>query len=166
MTMLSPNSAFAVAVGCGGLPDDDEEAPGRLLNRAEFLAPDEPDLELKPKTGRTVRFMIEIQTTTAGPLAGGRNRAGINRVVRRNMMALRFAYNKRLKARPGLRGKITVKFAINEFGKIIFCDVLCSTVNDAALEEQVAAVLGRWRFDKIDLVGDVMTVVYPFAFTN
>ena len=50
------------------------------------------------------------------------------RVVMQNIAALRYAYNKRLREKPGLKGKITCKFAIDEFGKVIFCEALESTI--------------------------------------
>jgi TonB family protein len=102
--------------------------------------------------------------TKGGALTGGRSRASIMRVVMQNLAALRYAYNQRLREKPGLKGKITVKFAIDEFGKIIFCQVVSSTMDDPSLEETVTAKIKRWVFEKIDKPGDVTEVVYPFVF--
>ena len=99
-------------------------------------------------------------------LTGGRSKASIMRVVMQNIAALRYAYNKRLREKPGLKGKITVKFAIDEFGKVIFCQVTESTMEDKELETSVTDKIKRWVFEKIDKPGDVTEVVYPFVFSQ
>jgi TonB family protein len=83
-----------------------------------------------------------------------------------NIAALRYAYNKRLREKPGLKGKITVKFAIDEFGKVIFASVVESTMGDSELETIVVDKIKRWVFEKIDKPGDVTEVVYPFVFSQ
>lgn len=106
------------------------------------------------------------QFTRGGALTGGRSKASIMRVVMQNLAALRYAYNKRLREKPGLSGKITVKFAIDEFGKVIFCKVVDTTINDGLLESTVTGKIKRWVFEKIDKPGDVTEVVYPFVFSQ
>ncbi len=101
-----------------------------------------------------------------GALTGGRSKASIMRVVMQNLAALRYAYNKRLREKPGLKGKVTVKFAIDEFGKVIFCEVVNSTMGDATFENLVVTRVKRWVFEKIDKPGDVTEVVYPFVFSQ
>ncbi|MBN1604366.1 MAG: AgmX/PglI C-terminal domain-containing protein [Chitinispirillaceae bacterium] len=101
-----------------------------------------------------------------GALTGGRSKASIMRVVMQNLAALRYAYNKRLRDKPGLNGKITCKFAIDEFGKVIFCQVVESTMGDSELETLIAAKIKLWVFEKIDKPGDVTEVVYPFVFSQ
>ncbi len=99
-------------------------------------------------------------------LTGGRSKASIMRVVMQNIAALRHAYNKRLREKPGLKGKVTVKFAIDEYGKVIFCQVVESTMGDPGLEQEIADKIRRWIFEKIDKPGDVTEVVYPFVFSQ
>ncbi len=106
------------------------------------------------------------KTVSGGALTGGRSMASIRRVVMQNLAALRYAYNKRLREKPGLRGKITVKFAIDEFGKVIHCNVVSSTIKDSELEATVVSKIKRWAFGKIDKPGDVTEVVYPFVFSQ
>ncbi|MCX7727246.1 MAG: TonB family protein [Chitinispirillaceae bacterium] len=106
------------------------------------------------------------QFTKGGALTGGRSKASIMRVVMQNLAALRYAYNKRLREKPGLKGKITVKFAIDEFGKVIFCEVVESTMGDPELENTVVAKIRLWVFEKIDKPGDVTEVIYPFVFSQ
>jgi len=101
-----------------------------------------------------------------GALTGGRSRASIQRVISQNMAALRFAYNKRLREKPGLTGKITVKFAIDESGKVIFANKVESTMGDPELESTVISRLKSWNFERIDKPGDVTEITYPFVFSQ
>jgi len=123
----------------------------------------ESSLSLKKRGNLTVS---EPKFVKGGALTGGRSRASIMRVVMQNIAALRYAYNKRLREKPGLKGKITCKFAIDEFGKVIFCEALESTMSDPALEAEVVDKIKRWVFEKIDKPGDVTEVVYPFVFSQ
>jgi len=110
--------------------------------------------------------MVRPDFEKGGALTGGRSRASIQRVVMQNMAALRHAYNRRLRDKPGMSGKITVKFAIDEFGKVIFAQVVESTMGDAELEKVVVDRVRSWNFDKIDKPGDVTEVTYPFVFSQ
>jgi len=101
-----------------------------------------------------------------GALTGGRSRASIQRVVMQNMAALRYAYNKRLREKPGLTGKITVNFAIDEFGRVTFARIVESTMSDSELESTVVSRVKSWNFEKIDKPGDVTEVTYPFVFSQ
>lgn len=121
-------------------------------------------LDLKKKGGALKLNAPDF--VKGGSLTGGRSRASIQRVVMQNMAALRYAYNKRLRDKPGLTGKITVKWAIDEFGKVLFAQVVESTINDSELETVVKERIMRWVFEKIDKPGDVTECVYPFVFSN
>ncbi|MDG5814389.1 AgmX/PglI C-terminal domain-containing protein [Chitinispirillales bacterium ANBcel5] len=101
-----------------------------------------------------------------GALTGGRSRASIQRVVMQNMAALRHAYNRRLREKPGLGGRVTVKFSIDEFGKVLMAQIEESTIGDSQLEQTIVARIRRWNFDRIDKPGDVTEVVYPFVFSQ
>jgi TonB family protein len=125
---------------------------------------DEGSLALKKRGGELK--VSAPQFVSGGSLTGGRSKASIMRVVMQNLAALRYAYNKRLREKPGLQGKVTVKFAIDEFGKVIFCEVVQSTMGDPNFEEIVVSKIKRWVFEKIDKPGDVTEVVYPFVFTQ
>jgi len=102
----------------------------------------------------------------SGSLTGGRSRASIQRVVMQNVAPLRYAYNRRLREKPGLYGTVTVKFAIDESGKVIFAQVVKSTINDPEIENTVVTRVQSWVFEQIDKPGDVTEVVYPFSFSQ
>ena len=120
---------------------------------------------VKLKKKKTLRVKQPTGASGAG-LSGGRSRANIMRVVRQNLAALRYAFNKRLRDKPGLRGKVTVKWAIDEFGNVLFAKVVSSTVNDPDFEQTVMKKVKLWKFGKIDKPGDVTEVTYPFVFTQ
>ena len=120
-------------------------------------------------SGEKKRGSLKIaspQFTKGGSLTGGRSKASIMRVVMQNLAALRYAYNRMLQEKPGLKGTITVKFAIDEFGKVMFCRVVSSTMGDPELEKKIVEKIKRWVFEKIDKPGDVTEVVYPFVFSQ
>lgn len=96
---------------------------------------------------------------------GGRSKSSIMHTVMDNLPALRYAYNRWLRVHPGAAGKITVKFAIDEFGNVIFCDVLNGTLMDAELSDQVISIVKTWQFGKIDKPGDITEAVYPLVFS-
>jgi len=99
-------------------------------------------------------------------VTGSRSRESIQRVIMQNMSALRYAYNKRLREKPGLSGKINIKFAVDESGGVIFAQLLESTMGDSALEETVVNKVKSLMFEKIDKSGDVTEIIYPFVFSR
>jgi TonB family protein len=126
-------------------------------------------IEFAPKRGppprATITPSIKIQDGS-GTLTGGRSKMEIMRVVMQNLNALRYVYNKRLHEKPGLKGRITVKFVIDEFGSVMHCEVIESSMGDTLLEATVMGKILRWRFDVIDKPGDLTEVVYPFVFST
>ena len=112
----------------------------------------------------------ELQVRDPGPaqaagLTGGRSRASIMRVVRQNMASLQHAYNLRLRDNPGMQGRVTVKWAIDEHGNVIYTRLVSSTINDNTFEQTVLDRIRRWAFGRIEIPGDVTEVEYPFVFT-
>lgn len=95
-----------------------------------------------------------------------RSKASIMQVVMINLAHLRYAYNWRLRQKPGIKGKITFKFAINEHGDVIYSKAISSTVNDPVLEKDIEILISRWKFCPFYKLGDVTEVVYPFIFSQ
>jgi outer membrane biosynthesis protein TonB len=90
------------------------------------------------------------------------------RVVLRELPKLKHAYNRKLRSNPGLQGKITVKFAIDEFGDVIFSEVMHdgTTVGDRELQNEFASIVKAWKFQRIPKPGDVTEVIYPFILSQ
>jgi TonB family protein len=97
-------------------------------------------------------------------LTGGRSRAGIMRVVMQNIASLKYEYNKRLREKPGLAGKVVVKFVVDPKGSVILCEIVESTMKDPDLEKRIIEKMSRWVFDKVDDKIGTTEVVYPFVF--
>jgi TonB family protein len=79
---------------------------------------------------------------------------------------MRYAYNRRLRSNWGVQGKITIKFAIDQYGRIIFSKVIATTANDNLLEQAVREQIACWKFGPIMKEGDVTEVIYPFVFSR
>jgi TonB family protein len=109
---------------------------------------------------------IDISLSDSIEYAPFRSKASIMEVVMINLGYLRFAYNWRLRQKSGIKGRITVKFAIDEYGKVIFSKIVGSTVHDQTLESDVVKVIRSWEFCPINKPGDVTEVVYPFDFSQ
>jgi hypothetical protein len=96
---------------------------------------------------------------------GGRSKESIFRAIKTQSSEFKKIYHARLADKPGLKGKIYFKFAINELGSVVYCKVDSSTVNDETLENKLAALINRWKFEKTDIPGDIIAVNYPFVFS-
>lgn len=105
------------------------------------------------------------KTISAGPMSGGRTQESIMRVVMQHIAGLRYSYNKRLKEKPTMKGKVTVRFSIDAAGNVVDCRIVTSSMNDNQLEEEITSQIMRWRFDPVDKPG-VAVVEYPFAFSQ
>jgi TonB family protein len=95
-----------------------------------------------------------------------RSRQSIMATVMQDLKYMRYAYNRRLRDMPGLKGKITIRFAVDEFGKVIFSGMQESTMGDKVLETEVVQIVKTWEFCPIRNHGDVCEVVYPFVFSQ
>lgn len=96
----------------------------------------------------------------------GRSKASIMKVVMTYLKNLRYAYNRRLASGKEIKGRITVKFAIDHYGRVIFVKQLKSGVNDRLLKEAVVEQVASWKFEPILKPKDVTEVVYPFVFSH
>jgi len=150
-----PNSGF----GGGGIP-------GGIDDLMNSLTGNSGGVNLTQRVGKLRDSGASGGFGVGGALSGGRSRISIQRVVMQNMAALRHAYSRRLRDKPGLSGTVTVKFSIDEFGKVIFAQMMSSSMNDPDLEATVVSRVKTWVFEKIDKPGDITEVTYPFAFSQ
>lgn len=134
---------------------------GDLLGNISEGTAIEMKLKKLPVTIGTVAEHLKGQA-----FVGGRNKTEIMRVVMQNIRALRYVYNKRLRENPGLSGRVTVKFGIDELGRVLFASVVESTLGDSEFEVSIVDKVRRWVFAKIDKPGDITEVVYPFVFAQ
>jgi hypothetical protein len=125
---------------------------------------DEERQYIKIRKSQCYKFH-EDTTKHKANLTGGRSRKSIMNVVMEHLHELKYAYNQRLKVRPGFGGKIVMKYAIDEFGKVIYCEAVEDSIGDDILKKQIIQNIKAWKFENINKLGDVTEVVYPFVFT-
>jgi TonB family protein len=87
-------------------------------------------------------------------------------VVMKHVQGLRLIYTDRLKSKPGLHGTCTIRYAINDSGRVIYCAVLKSTLGDEVLDTLVVQNVRQWQYPAIPKKGDVTEVIYPFTFAE
>lgn len=104
--------------------------------------------------------------TKGGALTGKRSRKNILKTVIQNLAALRYLYNKRLREKPGLKGRVTTKFKINHKGEVISCKVVSSTVKDRKFKKNLVKKILKWNFGEIQFPNDTTEVIYPFVFSQ
>jgi hypothetical protein len=162
---LEPGIGVGIGFGPSGLQPGNGSGLGDPLDGLM-----QPNGE--PVTLRQVRHSSSLETIGTnvkqigcGVLSNGRSKSGIMRTVMENLPAVRYAYNRWLRQHPGAAGKITLKFAIDEFGNVIFCDVQSATLQGSELSSQVISIVKTWNFGKIDKPGDITEAVYPLVFS-
>ena len=123
------------------------------------------------------RYPFNIDTAKL-KLTGNRSKESVGRVLEKAIYSLRYVYNRRVRDIPSLSGTITVKFAIDEFGKVISAQVIKSTANDTTLENGILRKIQEshspspmngsihWYFGEINSPGDTTVVTYPFTFAQ
>jgi len=77
---------------------------------------------------------------------------------------LQRTYNQQLIDNPGMQGRITVRWSIDEFGNIISAKLVSSTVNDLTFEQTVVSRIRSLVFGRINVPGDITEVEHPFEF--
>jgi len=115
--------------------------------------------------GTASEFTMNDGISGKNDFIGGRSKLSITIVIIEKLSEFKRIYTLRLLEKPGLEGEIDFKFGIDESGRVPFCTVAGSTMNDGTLENQFADFIKNWRFDKIDKPGDVFEVTYPFYFS-
>jgi len=100
-----------------------------------------------------------------GEINGKRTKTEIMKTIMQNLAAIRYCYNKRLKDKPGLSGRITVKFAIISSGKVINPEIKETTMNDSIFEEQIRVKFKEITFPEFSKQNDTTEVIYPFVFS-
>jgi TonB family protein len=94
---------------------------------------------------------------------GSMDKELIRQVIRENIKEIRYCYERELTTSPRLAGTVTMKFIISATGAVSSSEVARSTVNNAGLEQCVAARMRTWTFPKV-VGGGIVMVTYPFIF--
>ena len=88
----------------------------------------------------------------------------IRRIVRRHLNEIKFCYEKGLRKRPDLSGRVAVRFLIEPTGGVKTAVVTSSTTGDLAVDQCIAQTVSRMTFPMPKESGIVL-VTYPFTLT-
>lgn len=97
--------------------------------------------------------------------SGTIDREAIRRVIMANTRIIRSCYERELNKTPDLVGKITIEFDIGEKGTVLRAAVKINELGNRAVGECLTSRLKTWRFPEPP-TNEVVTVAYPFAFSN
>jgi Inner membrane component of T3SS, cytoplasmic domain len=95
---------------------------------------------------------------------GALDKSLIDAVIKRNMAAIRYCYQRELTKNPALGGKITVKFVIAADGTVSQATTKATTMNNPAVESCINGRFARFQFPQ-PKGGGVVIVSYPFIFS-
>lgn len=94
----------------------------------------------------------------------GRSRKEIYRTIRNNSASLKYSYIKRKKVNTRIGNTIELNWFIDEYGNVLQCKVVSSTLNDPDLEKTIVRKVRSWAFGNKGITGDTTEVTYPFVF--
>lgn len=126
-----------------------------------------------PRNGGT-QVVLEgrVVTPISGPGApsisgaeggtSGRTLAEIRQVVASYIPGLKYLYDRELKSRPTLHGKLTVEFVIAPEGHVAEVRIVQSALDHPALENAILSRIRGWKFP--EKPGDATRVTFPFDF--
>ncbi|RME30008.1 energy transducer TonB [Candidatus Parcubacteria bacterium] len=121
-----------------------------------------PTVTLKKQTKIDI---VKPQATQGKTEAvGDRSEESVFAKVNARQGQITYIYNKYLKIKPTLRGKVTIEFVIAANGTVKSARVIESTLNYPPMERELVALIKRLKFEPIAF-GDV-TFVFPFQFAR
>lgn len=106
----------------------------------------------------------DITMTTGQPvIMGSLDREVVRRVVRTHTAQVRYCYERRLVANPGLAGQLSLRFVIGADGQVKQVTVQNDGLGDADVASCLTARAKTWQFPK-PAGGGIVIVTYPFRF--
>ena len=140
--------------GSGGIDD--------IISALDNTETAVPSVTLKK---RTKIDLIKPQATQGQSEAvGDRSEESVFAKVNARQGQITYIYNKYLKIKPTLRGKVTIEFVIAANGTVKSARVVESTLHYPPMERELLAFIKRLKFEPIAF-GDV-TFVFPFQFAK
>ena len=93
---------------------------------------------------------------------GSRSREEIERVFDANKGRIYTLYNRALRENPGLQGKVVLRLTIASDGRVTFCEVVSSELNDPDLEQKLVQRVMLFQFEPRDV--ESITTTKPIDF--
>jgi periplasmic protein TonB len=91
-----------------------------------------------------------------------RSREEIERVFDQNKGAIYTLYNRALRQNPALEGKVVLRLTIAADGRVTFCEVVSSELNDPDLEQKLVQRVLLFQFEQRDV--ESITTTKPIDF--
>ncbi|MGH7819248.1 MAG: TonB family protein [Candidatus Binatia bacterium] len=126
-------------------------------------------------TGTRVALQGQVVTPISGPGGGGasaesatgggrsgRSIAEIREVVAQYIAGLKYLYDRELKQRPSLHGKVTVEFVVTPPGDVREVRLVSSALGHPGLESAILGRINGWKFPSKP--SDSTRVTFPFDF--
>jgi TonB family protein len=88
---------------------------------------------------------------------GSRSREEIERVFDANKGRIFTLYNRALRENPALQGKVVLRLTISPDGRVSFCEVVSSELNDPELEKALVQRVLQFQFEARDDVESITT---------
>lgn len=145
---LIGGEGFGVQGGLGGLGQDARGA-GLAANDAAVFG--------------KIAGPTPVVTGSAPVVLGSLDKSLIGRVVKRNMNAIRYCYQRELQKTPVLGGRVAMKFTIEPDGHTADVEVHTSTLPSPAVEACLVGRFQNMRFSETNGGGRVV-VTYPLIF--
>jgi TonB family protein len=100
--------------------------------------------------------------SASGGGVSGRSLSEIRDTVAQYIAGLKYLYDRELKARPALHGKVTVEFVISGPGDVSEVRLVSSGLGHPPLESAILGRIRGWKFP--GKPGDATRVTFPFDF--
>jgi TonB family protein len=119
--------------------------------------------------GRTTTVVESpVEGIGFGPAGGAAQRSGdsnlasrsreeIERVFDANKGRIFTLYNRALRENPALQGKVVLRLTISPDGRVTFCEIVSSELNDAELERSLVQRVLQFQFEARDDVESITT---------
>lgn len=101
-------------------------------------------------------------TRTGSSGKPSRSREEIELVFDKNKGAIHAMYNRAMRDKPGLQGKVVLELTISPAGEVTNCRIVSSELNDEELERKLVARVKLFRFEAKDV--ETITTTKPIDF--
>jgi TonB family protein len=112
----------------------------------------------------SVGLMLTLVSTSMAS-TGGVDKEVIRMRIRDRLPNIKSCYNRSLKARSSLKGRVVVKWEIEKSGRVRHAKVSQSSLHNAKVEKCVVGVIEELQFPK-PKGGRVASITYPFVFAT
>ncbi len=110
------------------------------------------------------KLSIPPPSITMSQGENARSTAAILAVIRSHSPGLRHIYNSYLKMHPGMKGKVTVRFAISPSGQVVDVGQVSSSTDAIDFDTEISQQIMTWRFEPVKSLGnDLVTVPFNFS---